>query len=388
LIHLVFTHLAAAILPALFFLLGFRYLNRKGIRRFYDDFWRTQSKMALEKIGIMAIDQMPEPPRIITDRDSINLALQLVSALHELGFFELFGSRRAVTEEEMVSHLGISTKKVRAAIILLMASEVITLDAYGYQLTEKARIYLLKESPFFVPLRPPVPPKQFIKTLRIDRRGGAVENWSKGISFDPERLAMQQHEQSFALGFALYRSGLLRDAETILDVAGGAGSVCIALALSDPRFKLEMIELPGSLEISRKMIGKYDVLNRITCAGMDMFVQEWPRQFDAVLFTNIFHDWDDDRCGILARKAFAALRPGGIIILQEALLRADHSGPLWTAHWSMTMSLYTRGRQFYGDELEALLSANGFIRVKTHPLLGYYSAVVGIKPRGISRKRS
>jgi hypothetical protein len=130
-----------------------------------------------------------------------------------------------------------------------------------------------------------------------------------------------------------------------------------------------MIELPGSLEISRIMIDKYGVTNRIACKGMDMFVQEWPGQFDAVLFTNIFHDWDDDRCTLVVKKAFSALKPG-VIILREALLKADHSEPLWTAHWSMTMSLYTQGRQFYGDELMTLLSTNGFNRAKTYHLLG------------------
>lgn len=382
--YLVFTHLAAAILPVLIIFLGFRIFHRKRIKRICDDFWHCQSQLALEKIGIWTSDPMPEPPKIITDRDSINLALEVVSALHMLGFFELFAGLGAVTEEDMVNHLGISSRKVRGAIILLMAAEVIKPHVNGYQLTEKARVYLLKESPFFVPLCPPVPPKQFIKTLRIEGSHGAIDNWSKGISFDPERLAMQQHMHSFALGFALYRSGFLRDAKAILDVAGGAGSVCIALALSDPGFKLEMIELPGSLDISRKMIDRYGVFNRITCTGLDMFIQEWPGQFDAVMFTNIFHDWDDDRCAILARKALAALKPGGLVILQEALLTEDNSGPLWTAHWTMTMSLYTQGRQFYGHELVTILSANGFMRVTIHPLLGYYYAVVGEKPAHIS----
>jgi len=62
------------------------------------------------------------------------------------------------------------------------------------------------------------------------------------------------------------------------------------------------------------------------------------------------------------------------------LLHEDEPGPLWTASWSVAMLLFTYGRQFRFSELKQILETAGFADVQAHPLLGYYSSVVGIKP--------
>jgi len=74
------------------------------------------------------------------------------------------------------------------------------------------------------------------------------------------------------------------------------------------------------------------------------------------------------------------LAPGGVLILQEALLHEGDGGPLWTANLSLEMAIFTRGRQFRASELTALLEQTGVVDVRVRPLLGYYSAVVGVRP--------
>ena len=113
-----------------------------------------------------------------------------------------------------------------------------------------------------------------------------------------------------------------------------------------------------------------------------MFAQDWPGGFDAVLFTNVFHDWDDDRCRVLARKAHASLRAGGIAVILESLLHDDRPGPLWTACRSVEMAMDMLGRQFRRRDLEAMLSSVGFSNVEVHSLTGYYSAVVAARCDG------
>jgi hypothetical protein len=101
---------------------------------------------------------------------------------------------------------------------------------------------------------------------------------------------------------------------------------------------------------------------------------------DAVLFTNIFHDWELLRCQVLAEKAFASLKPGGRIFLQEALLDDDQPGPLWTASFSLSLALNTFGRQYRLSELRPVLEKAGFLGIEVRPLLGYYSTITGYKP--------
>src|SRR6185312_17381690 len=94
----------------------------------------------------------------------------------------------------------------------------------------------------------------------------------------------------------------------------------------------------------------------------------WPAPADAVLFTNIFHDWDDEQCAALAARAFTSLAPGGQVVLQEALLDDEAPGSLWTAHFSMTMAMLMRGRQFRRAELVSLLQRAGFSDTRVEPL--------------------
>jgi len=218
-----------------------------------------------------------------------------------------------------------------------------------------------------------------LKKLRRTGLDRKVNSWAKGKSLKHGRFSFEQHQYSFPIGFAIHNSGLLQNSTNILDVAGGVGSVCIALAQMNDSLKIHLIELPDVIKVAKKMIEKYGQSDHVKCLSMDMFVENWPDGLDAILFTNIFHDWDDEKCKILTRKAFKTLKPGGLILVQEALLYDDKPGPLWTAHWSMTMALEMQGRQFHGKELKTLLEDSGFYNIQINPILGYFSSVTGVK---------
>ena len=96
-----------------------------------------------------------------------------------------------------------------------------------------------------------------------------------------------------------------------------------------------------------------------------MFREPWPKGYDAVFFSNIWHDWNFRTCAWLAARAYEALPRGGRIMLHEALLDDDGSGPPTTAAFSMLMLLATQGQQFTFAELKALLENAGFEDIET-----------------------
>ena len=49
---------------------------------------------------------------------------------------------------------------------------------------------------------------------------------------------------------------------------------------------------------------------QVTTAGVNMFTEEWPRGHDGHFFANVFHDWSDETCRLLARKSLEALPSG------------------------------------------------------------------------------
>lgn len=377
---LTLTHLAAAAAPFIFITIKRRVQHKRDQRLFHENFWQRQSFEALEKAKVLATETVPAPPDFIVEWSALSSTRMVVATLREQGLFNMFDKTPVMTIDEVATNLGISTRQFSASLEVLLAAGVVAKQENGITLTPMAHWYLREESPLFNFAMPaPKIAKSTLKTLNSGVVPGAVANWAKGKSSKPHQWATGMHRVSFPLGFALSDTGLLSNASNIMDVAGGAGSVCIALTLKNPKLQATVLELPGSISSAEKMISQYGLSDRISCIGANMFEDNWPRELDAILFTNIFHDWEDDKCKALAKKAYESLQPGGLIMLQEALLNDDGPGPLSTASLSLHMALQMQGRQFRGGELISMLKESGFVNTRVVSVLGHYSTVVGYK---------
>ena len=97
-----------------------------------------------------------------------------------------------------------------------------------------------------------------------------------------------------------------------------------------------------------------------------MFKDDFPLHDDqkygyqATFYSNVFHDWNDEKCKYLTKKSYDALPENGMIFLHEALLNDDGNGPLVTACFSFHMFLRTEGKQFTFSELKDILTNAGF----------------------------
>ena len=63
----------------------------------------------------------------------------------------------------------------------------------------------------------------------------------------------------------------------------------------------------------------------------------------------------------LLARSFAALEPGGLLIVHDAHLDADKTGPLPVAAYSVLLLHATEGRCYSVGEMFAALGAAGFI---------------------------
>jgi hypothetical protein len=115
--------------------------------------------------------------------------------------------------------------------------------------------------------------------------------------------------------------------------------------------------------------------------ALNMFTQAWPHGHDAHFFSNIFHDWSDETCRLLARKSFEALPAGGRILLHEILMDDDDCGPVAAAAFSLLMLIGTKGRQYSLPDLRQILASAGFVDIEAAQTGGgYYSLVSARKP--------
>jgi acetylserotonin N-methyltransferase len=210
----------------------------------------------------------------------------------------------------------------------------------------------------------------------------AADDWAAGtVSLQRARqVAARMHAHSQATAVGVARRYDFSGVQRLLDIGGGSGCFMVATAQAHPHLRCTVLDLPAMCEVASSYIEAGGVTDRVDTCAVDMFRQPWPRGYDALFFSNVWHDWNLRTCQWLAARAFEALPSGGRILLHEMLLDDDGAGPLTAASFSMMMLLMTQGQQFTAGELKNILAGAGFVDFEvcaTHP---YYSVLSASKP--------
>jgi cyclopropane fatty-acyl-phospholipid synthase-like methyltransferase len=184
---------------------------------------------------------------------------------------------------------------------------------------------------------------------------------------------MNSHSMGAAQGLA--RSGAVRGDRRLLDVGGGSGCFSIALAQHYSALHCTIMDLAPVCRIADEYIRSAQMTAQVDTLARDMFRETWPQGYDAVFFSNIFHDWSPEVCAVLASKSFRILPAGGHIRLHEMLLDGTGAHPTTTAAFSTLMLARTKGQQFTLAELAQILTGVGFVDVTATPTYGYYSLI-------------
>jgi hypothetical protein len=85
------------------------------------------------------------------------------------------------------------------------------------------------------------------------------------------------------------------------------------------------------------------------------------------LFSNVLHDWDVPKVKQLLNKSFAALQPGGLLVVHDAHINATKTGPLPVAAYSALLMTLSEGKCYSEKEMQDLLEEAGFAEVHYTP---------------------
>jgi ubiquinone/menaquinone biosynthesis C-methylase UbiE len=303
----------------------------------------------------------------------------------EMGLFE-FLAAGPQSIEAVAAEFSLSLFGAEAMLAVSAAAGMLAASAGGemFGLNENGRTFLLKESPFyyegFFPrrwsfmdeLRAAVSAKQPPPDpLAVNMKEASVE--------DVRGFINRMHILTLPVAGGLARLPVFSGIERLLDVAGGSGSLSCAIAAENPNIHCTVLDLPAVCTIARENIDRYGLSDQVDTLPGDMFQEPLPTDYDAILFGNIFHNWEADTCQLLARKAYEALPPGGNILLHEMLLNENKDGPLTIACFSVSMLLHEKGKQYTLTELKGFLEEAGFGAVSAVPAAGYYSLVTAQK---------
>jgi SAM-dependent methyltransferase len=302
-----------------------------------------------------------------------------LKAAIELDLFTAIGATSG-TIPELGKRINASERGTRALcdflVIMGFASKYLDETEVRYGLTPDSATFLDKASPNYIGLATsflgsPFLTDAFKELAEVVRTGGPL----------PDRRHVNQELPlwiDFARGMApiMYPvaeqvAKLLREKSKakILDVAAGHGLFGIAVAKQNPKADIVALDFPSVLVVAKENAERFKVSDRYTLLAGDALEIPFEGGFDGVLVTNILHHWDRPTIETFLQKVYAALVPGGQIVVVEFAPNDDRVSPPIPASFVLNMLANTSGGDAYtlSEHLE-MLRAAGFIECESYPL--------------------
>ena len=260
------------------------------------------------------------------------------------------------------------------------------------RVTALAREHLVSRSPFFLgPYYASYKERAVCKDFVAILRTGHAANWA--ATAGGHDWATSMADPAFARQFTAamdcrgtYLGQIAAQAldltghRALLDIAGGSGVYACAFVARHPHLSATVFEKPPVDAVARRAIDERGFSARVGVVAGDMLAEPLPRGFDVHLVSNVLHDWDVPRVREILDRSFAALDPGGLLIVHDSHLDDDKSGPLPVAAYSVLLMHATEGRCYSRAEMFDYLGHAGFVDPRLIVTAADRSLVVATRP--------
>jgi hypothetical protein len=314
-----------------------------------------------------------DPAQILRYRDRQYAAELIATALLHYDLFTWLNDNLGTTTQGLCEHFGIAARPADVLLTLCRANNFITTDAADrHELTQLAKEHLVKGSPWYLgPYYEPIRNTPITEAYRKVLSTGKPANWQAREDGGDWHESMMSED--FARGFtdlmncrglsfgqilAENIAPLLGSHTRLLDIGGGSGIYSSTLVGAHGQLSGIVLEQAPVDAICREEIAKRGLSDRIEVISGDMFQDPWPDDTEILLLSNLLHDWDFPEVKLLLQKGADTLPKDGLLIIHEAFLNNDKTGPLPVAEYSALLMNITQGKCYtpreYGDLLEPL----------------------------------
>lgn len=166
----------------------------------------------------------------------------------------------------------------------------------------------------------------------------------------------------------------------MLDLGGGSGAYAIAFAQAAPELEADILDQPAVLRLARRHIRAAGLGARVKTRPGDLRQPSYGENYDLVFISAICHMLSPEENRAMLRKSFAALNPGGRVVIQDFILEADKVSPRAGALFSLNMLVNTRAGASYSEpEYVAWLQEAGFRDIQRRDLPGPTGLMLGVR---------
>lgn len=165
---------------------------------------------------------------------------------------------------------------------------------------------------------------------------------------------------------------------TLVDVAGGQGSLLMSILQAYPTLKGILFDLPDVIERAKSQIATREANDRCQLISGNFF-ESVPIGADAYLLKHILHDWDDERAIAILKQCHRAMAEGSKLLIVEQIISPGNE-PFMGKLLDVNMLVMSPGgKERTAEEFRSLFVAAGFQLTQIVPTQGIVSVIEGIK---------
>ncbi|MBB1253327.1 methyltransferase [Streptomyces alkaliterrae] len=262
-------------------------------------------------------------------------------------------------------------------------------DGGGYELTAVSRRFLVQDSPSYLGdmcRETRLLWDSWSRLTEVVRSGEPVARWEEEA--DGRENFPQLVSAWFPMSFGAARAAVaalpestLAGVDRVLDVAAGSGAWSLAFALARPEVRVTTVDHPEVTEVTRTFTRSFGVADRYEHLTGDIRRVPFGEDYDLVTLGYIVHTEGPEWGRHLIERAYAALRPGGTLLIGDMIPDDDRSGPDIPLVFAATdLLLFSRdGDVFTMSDYRRWLTDAGFREVTTYDVLAPSPLLVATK---------
>jgi SAM-dependent methyltransferase len=309
------------------------------------------------------------------DRHNLELAFLLAGTIRS-GLLEGMRGSQPQQADAIARNAGTDPRASRIVLDALAAAGIVEQTDEGYRLSPEGQAHLVDPGPDFErnsillqvsKMQSWLGLPDSIRTGRPVRRDPVKADRRSYLSAMGERdpaVAAEIVERVLAYGGHM---------ETMLDVGGAVGHM--AKRFSDCGVRATLLDREETIPVAREFLGAAAEDIALVAADYTEGLPEGP--FDLIYFGNVYHIYPPETNARVTKNAFASLRPGGTIAIQDLVAGRSPRA----ATFGVNMLVATQDGGIWTEEQHRdWLSAAGFEWIEVIDLASTSQLVLGRRP--------